>query len=83
MKLKLDYLEIESEVQIAENMISQGETLHDVLRWLYIQGMIDKTIETIGETPEEGFYTTDCISQGEDNIEVILITEKYQMGEDF
>ena len=83
MKIKLDYLEIESKVQIAENMINQGDSLNDVLRWLYIDGMIDKIIETIGETPEEGFYTPNRVSQNEDDIEVTLITEKEEMGDDF
>lgn len=47
MKIEMDFLNVESQVDCAKQLKKQGVKFSELIREAYIQGMVDKTIESM------------------------------------
>ncbi|MBC8147089.1 MAG: hypothetical protein H8E98_03810 [Bacteroidetes bacterium] len=74
MKIKMNVLNADGHVEMASQMSEQGASFKELIREAYIQGMIDKEIESM-EQLDGGEYVCNLVESINDHqIEANIIT---------
>jgi len=74
MKIKMDYLGCDIEVDQTLIKINMGEcSIEEALKWLYVQGMVDKELESLDKTIDGGYIAEEIWLHNPDYIEVDLV----------